>query len=109
MNSSNQPKSRAEWYEQIRDYESSGLSQTEFCKQRNLIQCRFGYYRKQYKQQTDDSFVTTKEFSPVVLNQPSTLQINNIKIELPNGFRCYVPNEVSPEHLKKLLGIMLSC
>jgi hypothetical protein len=46
MNNDTQPTSREEWFTLIDEQAASGLSQTEFCKQRNLILCRFTYYKK---------------------------------------------------------------
>lgn len=44
----------------------------------------------------------------VVSKSDSSLQ-NEIKIELPNGFRCQVSCDIPPEVLKKIMGALLSC
>jgi hypothetical protein len=42
-----QPKTREEWFSLVDEQAASGLSQKEFCSQRNLILCRFSYYKTQ--------------------------------------------------------------
>jgi hypothetical protein len=107
MNSETQPKSRAEWFDLVKDQMASGLTQTEFCKNHNLILARFTYYKKQLSLETDQQ--SDASFSPVIVNQPLNVKISDIKIELPNGFRCHVPTTISSEKLKQLIGVLISC
>jgi len=39
-----QPKTQAEWLALVKEQAVSGLSQLEFCRQTNLMACRFSYY-----------------------------------------------------------------
>lgn len=106
----NQPATKEEWYSYIQDHEKSGISRAKYCKQKGLILGRFAYYCQQYsKQHKMTSSENSPSFSPIVINQPMNLSSNEIKIELPNGFRCQVPSSIAPEMLKKLLGALLSC
>lgn len=104
MNEINHNDKRAEWFALIDEQAASGLSQTEFCKQRNLVLCRFGYYKKLRASEIDQSRAS---FSPVVVNQGQV--IGDIKIEMPNGFICHVPVGISPEKLKQIMGALISC
>ena len=103
-----QPKSREEWLALVKEYENSNFSQSEFCKERNLTLHKFVYYRQQLRLQNDKSSVQ-HSFTPVVVSSSQKINANEIKIELPNGFCCYVSSNIQSEHLKKLLGTILSC
>lgn len=105
MNNDTQPQSREEWFNLVKEQAASGLTQTAFCKQRNLVFCRFGYYKKQYTLESDPQ---TKAFSPVLVNTASDTKCE-IKIELPNGFRCHVSSAVTSEKLKQIVTVLLSC
>jgi hypothetical protein len=107
MNSENQPKSRAEWFNLVKDQMASGLTQTEFCKSHNLILARFTYYKKQLSLETDQQ--SDASFSSVIVNQSLNVKATDIRIELPNGFRCYIPTMIAPEKLKQLISVLISC
>ena len=99
-----QPQTRLEWFSLVDEQSSSGLSQTEFCKQRNLTLCRFGYYKKLRAGKPN---VSEASFSPVVIKQSHS--VADVRVELPNGFCCHVPVGISPEKLKQLVGALISC
>lgn len=108
MEEINQPKTREEWFALVNEYENSNFTQAEFCKKRNLTLHKFVYYRQQLRSQNVKS-TTEHSFTPVVVNQAHKASSSEIKIELPNGFSCYVSSTISPDYLKKLLGAILSC
>jgi hypothetical protein len=100
--------SREEWNTLIEEYEKSNLTQKEFCEQNNVNLVRFGYYIQRLRKKTKN--VTSGKppsFSQVLLDQPQT--VSEIKIELPNGFKCFVPLNVKTDQLKNILGALLSC
>ncbi len=67
------PKTREEWRISVDEFFYSGLNQKEFCKQQtNSLQEPFSVQKS------------------LLRNQLIRLQ-DEIKIELPNGFRCHVP------------------
>jgi len=104
----NEPKNRDEWFTLIKEYESSKQTKANFCRQKNLIISRFSYYFQQY-QKKNNLVQESPSFSPVTISQLTNSSQHEIKIELPNGFRCQVLSTISPEALKKIIGALLSC
>ncbi len=103
MNHDNQPKTREEWFKLVAAQAASGLSQTESCKQKNLVLCRFSYYKTQRIPTQTKSL-----FSQIKVNQ-DTPNAGNIKIDLPNGFCCHIPSTISAEKLKTIIGVLILC
>jgi hypothetical protein len=106
----NLPKNRTEWFALVKEFERSNITQVEFCKQKSLILSRFTYYvqiyRKHIKLLPESEFPS---FSQVVAKESLSSFQSEIKIELPNGFRCQVGSTISPDVLKKIVGALLSC
>jgi hypothetical protein len=98
-----QPKTREEWFSLVDEQATSGLSQKEFCSQRNLILCRFSYYKTQRVSKKPQA-----SFSPVKFHQATSIS-SVVKIDLPNGFCCHVPNTVSAENLKSIISVLMLC
>lgn len=107
MEQNNQPKTREDWFNLVKAHTDSPLSQAEFCKERNLKPHQFCYYRRQYFLKFETPI--KKEFTPMVVNPTKNNHVSDIKIELPNGFSCYVATHISSEILKKLISTLLSC
>lgn len=106
----NGPKKSSEWFLIIEEYRNSHLTQAEFCKQKNLVLGRFVYYLKNYRKRNNLRAQREKpSFSEISVSHSVSGISNEIKIELPNGFRCQVPSTISMEALKKLLGALISC
>lgn len=106
----NEPKGRNDWFLLIEEYESSKQTRSEFCRQKGLIISRFSYYLHSYRKKNNSSInKEAPSFSQVTISQPASSSNQEIKIELPNGFRCQVPFSISPEALKKIMGALLSC
>jgi len=40
----NQSLTRQRWFDLVKEHKASGLTQAEFCQQKNLSLCRLGYY-----------------------------------------------------------------
>lgn len=97
----------ATWKALIAEHEKSGLSQIEFCKQRNLVASKFGYYRGVIKAQ--EKIGADKKLFSAVQIKPEQQKLSEIKIILPNGFQCIIPNTVNVTHVKQLVEALLSC
>lgn len=106
----NFPKSRTEWFALVKEFEQSHTTQINFCKQKGLIFSRFTYYVQIYRKNIKPaSKQEAPRFSQVVVSQPLSSSQHEIKIDLPNGFRCQISPSISPEALKKIMGVLLSC
>ena len=108
MNSNGKIDRYAKWKGIVLEHESSGLSQIEFCKQRNLIPSKFGYYRSVIKAQ-DNVIRDQKLFSAVQIKKSELNASSEIKIILPNGFQCAIPSAMDALQLKRIVGVLLSC
>lgn len=108
MDKENQPKTREEWFQLIKEQENSNLSQGEFCKQYNLIPCRFSYYRQIYRQQFSPPKLENN-FSTVVIKNEIEENHNQIVINLPNRVSLSLSNDFSLDQLKKIFGALISC
>lgn len=106
----NEPKNRCEWFLIVEEYKNSNLTQAEFCRQKDLALAKFVYYLQRYRKQNNIKAQREKPlFSEISISQPIIASANEIKIDLPNGFRCKVPSSISAEVLKKIMGALLSC
>jgi hypothetical protein len=84
----NNPKNRTAWFTLVEEFEQSNLTQINFCKQKGLILSRFTYYVQLYRQINTSSKQKAPTFSPVLVSSSTPSVATDIKIELPNGFRC---------------------
>lgn len=105
------PKTREEWQISVDDFLNSGLTQKEFCNQNGLILARFVYYLQLHRKKLNHTrpLQEPSTFSEVVVKKSANSLQDEIKIELPNGFRCQVACNIQPDQLKKILGALLIC
>ena|SRR3990167_6088788 len=108
MDSSEKIDRYAKWKELVIAQEKSGLSQTKFCKQQDLVLSKFGYYRSVIKSQ-DKINTNQKLFSAVQIKRPELNTSTEIKIILPNGFQCFIPSVMDALQLKRIMEALLSC
>lgn len=108
MDSAEKTDRYAKWEELIAEQEKSGLSQIEFCRRRNLVPSKFGYYRSVIKSQ-DKVNTNPQLFSTVQIKKPTENALSEIKIILPNGFQCFIPVAMDATHVKRLMEALLSC
>jgi hypothetical protein len=106
MEENHNKKTQEEWFALIEEHKNSKLSHAIFCKEKNIKPHQLGYYRRQYYLKSAES---KPEFSSVVFSQTKNNVSSEIKIELPNGFICYIPGSIQSVNLKKLIGVLLSC
>jgi hypothetical protein len=109
MHTAEQSARRDQWRAIVEKQETSGLSQTEYCKQNNLVISQFTYYRGLIR--ASERTVSTKlnVFSPVKINKTEQNTSSDIRILLPNGFQCFIPTPTDVSHVKRLIEVLLSC
>lgn len=109
MNKTEQLSRREQWQAIVDKQEQSGLSQTEYCKQNNLVLAKFAYYRGIFKANACTASPKLDIFSSIKINKPTQNSSSDIRIMLPNGFQCFIPSQVDASHIKRLMEILLSC
>ena len=83
------------WQQHFKDWQQSGLSQRDYCKQHNLTFSSFGYWRSRLKaNSTADS-----KLIPVSVSRPTS-----INIYLPSGIRIETPTHGLADILPLLTG-----
>lgn len=105
---------QAERYEQwkalIHEQIKSGLTQTEFCKQRELVLSQFAYYRGVLLDKHQSNLKKVKAtFSPVKIASADSHSTSDIRLTLPNGFQCVFSSRLELTHVKRLMEFLLSC
>jgi hypothetical protein len=103
MDKKEQNTRHEKWQELIKDQVASGLSQTQFCKERNISSAKLGYYRSVLKSNQSQM----GSFTPVTIKQPPDSK--DIRITLPNGFQCIFPSDLSASQAKEWIMVLLSC
>ena len=89
---------RSNWKETLSSWEQSGLSQSEFCRQRGLNKNSFGYWLRRARKEgiLGGGFVKIGGAE----NAPA------IELRLSNGAELRVPSGFDPSSLKALLEVL---
>jgi len=99
---------RADWFDYIKEQEKNGISQAEFCKQKQLSTCQFSYYRGLHVKLLNEHKIEPS-FSQIAIKKKLSPDIEPISIELPNGFRCQVATNITSDQLRTVIGALLQC
>lgn len=102
MTNDEQKARHEKWQIIIDEQEASGLSQTQFCKERNISSAQLGYYRSILKPKQAKGIGS---FTPVTVRQPSTSK--DVRVLLPNGLQCTFPSDLSASVIKDLMKALL--
>ena len=93
---------RRHWETRIRDWEQSGLRQTEYCRQNGLKIRNFGYWKRRLNQSsTDVSFVSLQVQSNIF--QTACSSAASLKVVLGRGQKIEVDKGFDPTTLKRLI------
>jgi len=109
MKSGGREDRRAKWQSLVEEQEISGLTQSVFCKSRNLVLSQFVYYRGLIKAKESTNAVGVKSFTPIQVSKIESNSASEIRIVLPNGFQCYVSSRVEVLQIKRLVEVLLTC
>ena len=106
----NQKYTQAEMYENIKRWQTSGLSQKQFSKQEGFPLTTFSYWLIKYRKQKKGQEAKTKTFLPVeIISQAGSETISYeshiITIIYPNGIRVTCPITIEMEYLRTLINI----
>ena len=101
------------WQAVIEEQQASGLTQKEFCKQKNIDLSHFVYYRCQLKKNIDLASTSRGSFLPVKISDdknPTPLATpSEIKVLLPNGFQCIFISNLDVAYVKQFIQVLSTC
>jgi len=92
-------------YALIREWETSGQSQTKFFEAHQICKSTFGYWRKKYLRDQSQPNPTSTRLIPVQI-EPETVPLtesNNLEIIYPNGVRIILSGQVDAKQIKKFI------
>lgn len=104
MRKNKQKTDYTKWHALIEECEKSALSQTDFCRQKNIEPSHFYYYRARIKAKTASQ---DNAFAPIHLQK--SYVTGEVQIILPNGLKCVLPCATDLAHIKQIVGALLSC
>lgn len=107
MNEQNKRLSREEWRSHFKAWQDSGESQLAYCQRHNLKHSTFCYWRKQLKQNSEQSKAGFETLSV----QTSHQLLPDIRIHLPNGIQLSISTSAGMSLLRDVLGLLgvVSC
>ena len=92
------------WKEQIECWKSSGLEQTEYCRQNNLKYHRFTYWKKRLVQPAETPVCLVQvPFAQTISPQASSRPLGLV---LDTGYRIEVERDFDPVALKQLIHVL---
>lgn len=100
------------WLKMIEEQEDSGLSQTAFCKEKNLKTHQFYYYLRLLKNENVSEVGIKNKVVPIQIKPVATTSINlskEIRLILQNDVQCILPIGIPIEQIEQLLKVILSC
>lgn len=99
----NQRYSQDQMYSLIRKWESSGISQIKFIEKHQISKSTFGYWRKKYLQNCNNSEQSSKMIPVNILSPETEQQATSFEIIYPNGVRIVCPSEIEISRVKDLI------
>lgn len=106
------------WSDLVEKYESSGLTQHQFCIQHSLSHPTFKYQRNKLKIQAKPKRPTlpsSPTLVPITLTPKVALAkemantVGVFKLQFDNGIRCQIPLSIEANKLKALLEALHTC
>jgi hypothetical protein len=100
MKKSERKNWRQEMFSLIKQWQTSGINQKDFCKQHDLSMHAFYYWLRKYKQTNTSS---NDGFLPVEIVPPVNDTRGDIQIHYPNGVLITLDKAVSISRIKALI------
>ena len=108
----NQKYGKDQMYLTMEKWQTSGLSQIEFCKREKLATSTFGYWLRKYRKAKGQLKPPPKKpnntFIPVEVSktmEAPVLSDGQIQITYPNGLQVSCPVGIAMQQLKTLINI----
>lgn len=105
-----QTERHEKWQVLVNQQKQSGLTQREFCKEQQLTLSTFAYYssvfgnkNKKQKESTNNNFI------PIEIKKTSKGRSVKLKIIFPNGVKCFLPEDLEINKIKKFIEVLNAC
>lgn len=99
-NKQDQAVKRAAWYKTVEDFNASGKSQINYCKQNNINKDHFAYYIGCWRK---DKSVSSAEPQFVPMEVVKTAAQSKLILNIAAGINLELPEDISMQQLSKLL------
>lgn len=111
---SNPSTDRPDWPEQVLAWETSGIRQKEYCRQKELPYARFVYERsqliKKHRRSRAGQFLPIKQeakLSPTETSSSSLAALpTGFVLRCPNGYQLAIPGQADAVTLNRLLSFI---
>lgn len=104
---------RTRWAAHVAAWQSSGLSQSAYCRRQGLSLASFGYWRRQLRTDEPDANVpVTRALVPIqVASAPAPVSLSSpwVEVCLSNGLRVRLPGLVDQASVVSLVRALSSC
>lgn len=101
---------RRHWSKVIRDQKASGLSISEFCRQREVSTASFYNWRRKLAELELESSTerneTAAKFVPIEISAPPAVARAGCEVVLPDGCRIIVPTQCDAGWLGEILATL---
>ena len=88
-------------YRMIKQWQETGMTQTDFCKENNISIKVFGYWYRKYKKEHNQN-----NFLPVhVKAESKPIETSPIEIHYPNMVRLVIDSNTPIETIRQLTGM----
>lgn len=84
------------WQQHLQAWESSGLSQSAYCRKHALSLTNFAYWRKRFKSETPTKII------PIVREA----SVAGVQVRSPSGWQIALPANLSLESLRQLMATL---
>ena len=111
------------WRHVVKEWETSGMTQAAFCRERDLSSAAFSWWRREFKKRDSKTKAGIQSTKPSKNSESHGLQFvqvsglekiapfhpqDRIEIILANGHQIRVPHEFSSETLQRVLKVLES-
>lgn len=89
------------WLEHYENWQKSGLNQTRYCRENNILEQTFRYYKQKLIENKNKQELVelTPRFSTGITRKASS----NLEVVINNSYRIKIPDNFKPETLQILI------
>ena len=103
------PSAPTDYFQLLKEQESSDLSIAEFARQRGIAAHRLYWERRKARALSGAAEHTAAEFREVVVADRATHPAEPLELRLPSGVSIAVSRDFDEVTLRRLLGLLTPC